>query len=108
MSHVKEFQKFLDTSVSAYHAADNLCNMLDGAGYTRLYEHEPWQLEIGGKYYMTRGGTTVIAFRVPEGGFGNYLLYAAHTDSPCLKIKEAPETRAATRCTTWPSGSAPP
>jgi len=93
MSDIKEFQSFLDTSVSAYHAAANICDMLDKAGYTRLYEHEPWQLEIGGKYFMTRGGTTVIAFRVPNPNPTGFMMSACHTDRPTFKLKENCELR---------------
>ena len=93
MSHVTEFQKFLDTSVSAYHAAENICETLAKAGYTRLYEHEPWELEIGGKYFMTRGGTTVIAFRVPTAKPTGFMMSACHTDRPTFKLKENCELR---------------
>ena len=46
---MEELREFLDRSVSAYHATANLVEMLEKAGYTRLYEHEPWNLVRGGK-----------------------------------------------------------
>ena len=93
MSDIKAFQNFLDTSVSAYHATANLVTMLDAAGYVRLYEHETWDLQRGGKYYLTRGGTTMLAFRVPEGDPKGFMMSACHTDRPTFKLKENCELR---------------
>ena len=93
MSDIKAFQDFLDTSVSAYHATANLVTMLDAAGYVRLYEHETWDLQRGGKYYLTRGGTTMLAFRVPEGDPKGFMMSACHTDRPTFKLKENCELR---------------
>ena len=93
MSDIKEFQNFLDTAVSAYHATANLRDMLDKAGYERLYEHEYWNLQRGGKYYLVRGGTTLIAFRVPEKKPHGFMMSACHTDRPTFKLKENCELR---------------
>ena len=93
MSDIKAFQNFLDTSVSAYHATANLVAMLEAEGYTRLYEHETWDLQRGGKYYLIRGGTTMLAFRVPEGSPKGFMMSACHTDRPTFKLKENCELR---------------
>ena len=93
MSDIKAFQNFLDTSVSAYHAAANLKDMLNKAGYERLYEHESWNLRRGGKYYLIRGGTTILAFRVPEENPYGFMMSACHTDRPTFKLKERAELR---------------
>ena len=57
---------FLDASPSVYHAAENIAKELKNAGYTRLSEAQKWELTPGGKYYLTRGGSAVLAFRIPE------------------------------------------
>ena len=93
MENVKNFQAFLDASVSAYHATANLQNMLEQDGYERLFEHESWTLEQGGKYYLIRGGTTIIAFRVPEKMPRGFMMSACHTDRPTFKLKENCELR---------------
>lgn len=93
MSDIKAFQNFLDTSVSAYHAAENMTRMLLDAGYHRLYEHENWNLQRGGKYFLVRGGTTVLAFRVPTGTPHGFMMSACHTDRPTFKLKERSELR---------------
>ena len=79
---------FLDTSHSVYHVQACLCRRLENAGYARLMEHEDWNLLPGGKYYVTRGGSALIAFRIPERKSGGFLISASHADRPCFKVKE--------------------
>lgn len=79
---------FLDASHSVYHAAAYLADTLEQAGYTRLSEGTAWDLVPGGKYYLVRGGTAIIAFRIPEGSPKGFLLSASHSDRPCFKVKE--------------------
>ena len=88
---IKALMSFLDASHSVYHAAQNLTNLLDEAGYTRLSENEKWTLCAGGKYYLTRGGTAVIAFRIPSGSVKGFMMSASHSDRPTFKVKENPE-----------------
>ena len=90
---VRAFCDFLDTSVSAYHATANMKKILDAEGYSQLFEHEIWSLEKGGKYYLIRGGTTLIAFRVPTVEPTGYMMSACHTDRPTFKLKENSELR---------------
>ena len=85
---IKDFCDYLDRSHSAYHAQANLASILDDQGYTQLKEGESWKVTPGGRYYVCRGGATVIAFRVPEGRVRGFLISAAHTDRPSLKLKE--------------------
>lgn len=79
---------FLDSAHSAYHAVDGLTRQLEQAGYCRLSERDVWQLVPGGKYYLTRGGNAVIAFRIPEGGAEGFMMSASHSDRPTFKVKE--------------------
>ena len=92
MSEIKALQNFLDNSHSSYHAVANLANMLTEAGYTRLSEKEEWDLVPGGKYFLVRGGTAVMAFRIPEGEVTGFMMSAAHSDRPTFKVKENAET----------------
>ena len=87
----EKLMAFLDASVSVYHAAAYLANVLEDAGYTRLSEGESWNLTAGGKYYLTRGGTAVLAFRVPETTPKGFLMSASHSDRPTFKVKENAE-----------------
>ena len=79
---------FLYASPSVYHAAENIAKELKNAGYTRLSEAEKWELVPGGKYYLTRGGSAVLAFRIPEEKPAGFLMSASHSDRPTFKIKE--------------------
>ena len=85
---ILSLKNFLDASVSVYHAIDALQQVFDNAGYTRLSESESWNLVPGGKYYMTRSGTAIMAFRVPQGNPKGFMLSASHSDRPCFKVKE--------------------
>ena len=82
---------FLDNSHSVYHAAANVGKALDQAGYTRLSEGDGWSLVPGGKYYVARGGSAVIAFRIPKDTPQGFLIAASHTDRPSFKLKLTPE-----------------
>ena len=82
---------FLNKAHSVYHATAALEEQLKSSGYSRLQEQDPWDLKAGGKYYVVRGGTAIIAFSIPSGAPTGFLMSASHTDRPCFKIKENPE-----------------
>ena len=87
-NRIEELKAFLDASHSVYHAAKNLADMLEKEGYTRLYESEKWELSRGGKYYLIRGGTAVLAFRIPVCEPAGFMMTASHADRPTFKLKE--------------------
>ena len=94
-NRIVALKNFLDASVSVYHAVANLENTLAGEGYTFLPEGESWNLVPGGKYYTTRGGAAILAFRIPEGAPKGFMLTASHADRPCFKVKENGELKSA-------------
>ena len=79
---------FLNHSRSVFHAADFLAKELEQKGYTRLSENKPWEIVPGGKYYVNRGGSAVIAFRIPQGKPQGFLMSASHSDRPSFRVKE--------------------
>lgn len=85
---VKELMTFLDGAPSVYHAVEQLCRMFEDAGYTRLDEGGRWDLQVGGKYYLTRGGSAIVGFRIPCADPQGFLMTASHSDRPTFKIKE--------------------
>ena len=87
----QEFLSFVRRSPTAFHAADVLCQALDEAGFTRLSEQEPWRLSPGGRYYVTRNRSSVVAFALPQGAFSHFQLVASHSDSPMFKLKPGAE-----------------
>ena len=85
---VKELMTFLDSAPSVYHAVEQLRRMFEDAGYTRLDEGGRWDLQVGGKYYLTRGGSAIVGFRIPCADPQGFLMTASHSDRPTFKIKE--------------------
>ena len=83
--------RFIQEHPSVYHVIEGQRQLLLAAGYEPLLESRPWRLRPGGRYFVTRNGSALIAFRIPEGGFRGFMIMASHSDSPALKIKEQPE-----------------
>ncbi len=88
MENVKNLCDFLNRSHSVYHAIDALKEQLAGEGYTPLSEGENWELKPGGKYYLTRNGSALMAFRVPVATPKGFAISASHADRPTFKVKE--------------------
>ena len=70
-----------------------IMEFLSYAGFTEIREEDPWQIERGGKYVVTRNGSALMAFTIPEDGGHAFRITASHGDSPSFKIKENPELR---------------
>ena len=79
---------FLNTAHSSFHAVAYIAGLLNRNGYTALSEAEDWTLVPGGKYYFLRGGTAIMAFRIPRDTPAGFILSASHSDRPCFKVKE--------------------
>ena len=79
----------MDKSTCNFTAVRNMREELDTAGFKRLDERDAWQLERGGRYYMTKNGSALFAFIVGEGDVAEngFRIISAHSDSPCFKIK---------------------
>lgn len=86
MKTIKELMQALDYSKTAYHAAACAAEKLDSKGFVRLEESEAWSLVAGGRYYVLRDGSALIAFCVGK-QTGGFRIVASHLDSPCLKVK---------------------
>ena len=63
---VEKLLDFIEKSPSPYQAVDNTAEALSEAGFERLYEHEKWNIKHGGRYYVIRDGSSIIAFIVPN------------------------------------------
>ena len=91
MNYTEGLFRFIEKSPTPFHVIDNMKQELAEQGYKQLLEREEWKLEQGGKYYVIRNGSAMVAFRVPKGTFGGFQIVASHSDAPCLKLKENPE-----------------
>ena len=87
-NRIDALRAFLDGSHSVYHAQDGVVTQLKKAGYARLMENQTWNLVPGGKYYVSRGGSSVVAFRTPREEAKGFLISASHCDRPAFKLKE--------------------
>lgn len=88
---LKELSQFLEQNPSCFHAIDNIKNTLIKEQFQQLQENEKWQITRGGKYFVTRNDSSLIAFTVPEQDMEGMRIMAGHSDSPSFKIKENPE-----------------
>ena len=84
---------FISASPTCFHAIANTAARLTAAGYTPLSEGERWTLHPGDRRFVIRGGSSIIAFRVPQELRGGFMMAAAHSDSPTFKLKERAELR---------------
>ena len=80
-----ELKEFLDSGYTAYHVTANICEVLREHGFMQLTLGDSWQLERGGSYFVTRNGSSVVAFCVGQTDVFN--IAVSHTDSPSFKIK---------------------
>ncbi|MGB0449953.1 MAG: M18 family aminopeptidase [Porticoccaceae bacterium] len=89
----RELGEFLDQSPTPFHAVSTMSEMLAEAGFSSLSEAEDWSLQPGGKYFVTRNGSSLIAFVVGTESLAEtgIRMAGAHTDSPCLMVKPQPE-----------------
>lgn len=90
----EELLGFLKNSPTAFQAVEEIGKKLTEAGFAKLGEHENWDIVPGGKYFVTRNGSSVIAFSVPKEYAYSFMITASHTDSPTFKLKSAFEAEA--------------
>ena len=89
---------FLDESPTCYHAVKNMEARLLSRGFQKLREENLWALEEGGAYFVVRGDSALIAFRIPKKDFRGFMLAAAHSDSPSFKVRQTAEANGAGKC----------
>ncbi|KAG5990068.1 hypothetical protein E4U52_004965 [Claviceps spartinae] len=86
-----DFVDFVNDSPTPYHATQTAAHRLENAGFQRIKEPDSWTstLQPGGKYYLTRNGSSIVAFAIGQKWCpGNAIsIVGAHTDSCCLRLK---------------------
>ncbi len=94
---MKDFIRFLEESPVCFYTVRALCKRFEAAGFSALSLYEDWQIEAGGKYYLTVGDSACFAFVLPEDlsqiKAPVYRMIGAHTDQPCLRVKPTPDMR---------------
>ena len=79
---------FLNAGVSAFHSTAAAVKLLEENGYQNCPESAAWELVPGGRYYTTRNGSAVLAWRMPKGELTGWHVTASHSDSPTWRIKQ--------------------
>lgn len=73
---------FISKSPFVFHAVRYIKAALLYAGFTEIREEDSWQIKRGGNYVVTRNGSALIAFSVPEDGDNTFKITAAH----CVRL----------------------
>ncbi|KAF2096277.1 aspartyl aminopeptidase [Rhizodiscina lignyota] len=92
-AYAKPFCDFLTNNPTVFHAVSSIASDLSSAGFTKLSERDVWKPKRGGKYYVERNGSALIAFEVGahyEPGNGVAIL-AGHVDALTAKLKPVPK-----------------
>ena len=84
---MKKFLEFIKDTPTAFHAAAKFKEVLKANNFIELSENEKWDLKKGGKYFIGRNMSSVLAFVVPENDYFSFNITAAHLDSPTFKLK---------------------
>ncbi len=87
----QQLLEFIENSPTCFHAVQAMTDILSAEGFTELKENQKWHVENGGRYFVTRNGSSLTAFTVPVQEMKGMHIIASHSDSPSFKIKENPE-----------------
>lgn len=81
--------QYINDSPTAYHAVANAAELLKRHDFQELKETEAWSLHTGGRYFVVKNNSCILAFTTGDGDLAKegFRLIGTHTDSPCLKIK---------------------
>jgi aspartyl aminopeptidase len=92
----RDLLRFIDASPTPYHAVAEAARRLERAGFTRVTETEAWSLAPGARHYLVRSESSLLAFEVGEAPLADagFRAIGAHTDSPNLRVKPAPDVTA--------------
>ncbi len=91
MKNINDLFEFIEKSASAFHTVATVKDKLVSVGYTELCEGKAWELTDGGKYFVVRNGTSIIAFNYKENALG-FNICASHSDSPAFRLKLTEDT----------------
>lgn len=89
LEEVNELINYIYESPTAFHAVKNAISILKKFKFIELKEEDSWKIEKGGKYFVVKNNSALIAFIVGDGELENngFKIIGAHTDSPGFKIK---------------------
>ena len=86
--------QYIQESPTSFHAVEGIRKRLLEQGFVELQEKSNWTIQNGGKYFVTRNQSALMAFQIPEGKATGFQMVLSHCDSPCFRLKENPEISA--------------
>ena len=88
MTNATKFLNFIKESKTPFHATNMLEKSFLDNGYQKLFESQKWELKLGGKYFVTKNDSSILAFNIPTDLSDlSFNMVASHTDSPTFKVK---------------------
>ncbi|MGL5348654.1 MAG: M18 family aminopeptidase [Peptostreptococcaceae bacterium] len=80
---------FIHNSPTAFHAVDTSRKLLDKNEFEELKLDQKWNLKEGGKYYITKNLSAIIAFTINSNNIEKegFRLIGSHSDSPTFRVK---------------------
>lgn len=89
----EELISFVNNSPTSFHATSMVKEYIEELGFEELLEEGKWTIKKGGKYYVKKNNSAIIAFEIGNGELekDGFRLIGAHTDSPGFKIKPSSE-----------------
>ena len=90
---IKEFARdlleYIYESPTSFHAVKTSKKLLDNNGFKEIKLNERWKLEVGGKYYITKNSSAIVAFIINSKDIETegVRMIASHSDSPSFRIK---------------------
>lgn len=95
LTFAKELIDFVYDSPSSFHAVESVKSILKSKGFEEIKEEDKWSLKKGGKYFVTKNHSALVAFVVGTGDIEKegFKIIGAHTDAPGFRIKPSPEMK---------------
>ncbi len=89
----KDLIDFIYNSPTAFHAVSTSKELLESNGFIELDSCNLWDLKIGGKYYVTKNSSAIVAFTINSDNIEKegFRIIGSHSDSPSFRIKPNPE-----------------
>ncbi|MEC7838604.1 MAG: M18 family aminopeptidase [Chlamydiota bacterium] len=85
---ILSLKDFIEKSPTAWHAVDYIKNEFLQKGFEELdFMTMNGKLKSGGKYFLEKNDSTVVAFVMPNKKPKSCSIIGGHTDSPALKLK---------------------
>lgn len=95
MSTIESLLKFMDNSPCNFLAVETIKSILEENGFTEKHLNDKITAQPGEKFYVTKNDSAIFAFKVGKKSpvDTGFRIVAAHSDSPCFRIKPHAEMR---------------